>query len=284
MRKMIINRDLVYITNDFTLGVILTEIIEISKRHRKEFIQNNWHCPEFFEMDILKISKDNKLNLSKTSMRRYIKKLENLGFISVDKLEKKHRYRVNFNIINRELEKVGGELIEKFKPICKGIKEEGRKLENSKNNIVDEFEGFKQTTMFEQKEIAPSESEELSQTIEQIQNNIDYNIIEEMRQERKNEHFVNMFDSIYRVIVDVMTTKGEYIRINRQDKPISVVKSIFNKIDFNDIEDIIHRLKMTDNKVKNFRAYIVTTIYNQYIEKYFKLNNMLYINEGILLE
>ena len=56
MRKMIINRDLVEITNDFTLGVILTEIIEISKRYRKEFIENKWHCPALLSINIIDCS------------------------------------------------------------------------------------------------------------------------------------------------------------------------------------------------------------------------------------
>ncbi len=287
MEQVVIKKDLIRITSDFTLGVILNEMIEIAQKFRKEFIDNNWHCPEFFELNIEKISEDNMLNLSKSSIRRYIKKLTNLGFINVDTTEKKHRYKVNFEEINIALKKIGGELIEKVKPVYKKAKKENKKTENSKNtitNTVDEFEGFTQTNMFEYKKIAPDKNQELNETIIQIQNNINYNIIEEMRQDRKNEHFVNMFDSIYRVIVDVMTTKGEYIRINKQDKPISIVRDIFNKIGFSDIEDIIYRLKRASNKIKNFKAYILTSIYNQYIEKDFNLNNMLYTNEGVLLK
>ena len=287
MEQVVIKKDLIRITSDFTLGVILNEMIEIAQKFRKEFIDNNWHCSEFFELNIEKISEDNMLNLSKSSIRRYIKKLTNLGFINVDTTEKKHRYKVNFEEINIALKKIGGELIEKVKPVYKKAKKENKKTENSKNtitNTVDEFEGFTQTNMFEYKKIAPDKNQELNETIIQIQNNINYNIIEEMRQDRKNEHFVNMFDSIYRVIVDVMTTKGEYIRINKQDKPISIVRDIFNKIGFSDIEDIIYRLKRASNKIKNFKAYILTSIYNQYIEKDFNLNNMLYTNEGVLLK
>ncbi len=113
MEQIIIKKDLVKITNDFILGVILNEVIETAQRFRKEFIDNNWHCPEFFEINIEKISNDNMLNLSKSSIRRYIKKLEKLGFITIDKLEKKHKYRVNFQVINKELEKLGAEPIEK---------------------------------------------------------------------------------------------------------------------------------------------------------------------------
>ena len=285
MKQIVIKKDLVKITNDFILGVILNEIMEISQKFRKEFIDNNWHCAEYFEINIEKISDDNMLNLSKSSIRRYIKKLSNLGFILVDTTEKRHKYKVNFETINSALQKIGGETIEKVKPIKTKDKKQNKNSENSKNdviNIEDKFDGYTQTNMFSDKEIAP-EKQGLSQEITKIKNNVNYNIIEEMRQDSKNEHFVNMFDSIYRVIVDVMTTDSKHIRINKEDKPVSIVRSIFSKINFIDIESIIHSLKKVEHKIINFKNYILTTIYNHYIEKDFKLQNDLYVNERILL-
>lgn len=280
MKQIVIKKDLVKITNDFILGVILNEIIEISQKFRKEF-DNNWHCAEYFEINIEKISDDNMLNCSKSSIRRYIKKLSNLGFILVDTTEKRHKYKVNFETINSALQKIGGETIEKVKPIKTKDKKQNKNSENSKNDLINTEDKFDIDTLSD-KEIAPEE-QGLSQQIIRIKDNIDYNIIEEMRQDGKNEHFVNMFDSIYRIIVDVMTTDSKYIRINKQNKPISIVRSIFSKIDFMDIESIIHSLKRVENKIINFKNYILTTIYNHYIEKDFKLQNDLYVNEGNLL-
>lgn len=282
MEQLVIKKDLLKITNDFILGVILNEIIEIAQKFRKEFIDNNWHCAEYFEINIEKISDDNMLNLSKSSIRRYIKKLSNLGFILVDTTEKRHKYKVNFETINSALQKIGGETIEKVKPIKTRDKKQNKNSENDVINIEDKFDGYTQTNMFSDKEIAPEE-QGLSQEITKIKNNVNYNIIEEIRQDNKNEHFVNMFDSIYRVIVDVMTTDSKYIRINKENKPISIVRSIFSKIDFMDIESIIHSLKRVEHKIINFKSYIVTAIYNHYIEKEFKLQNDLYVNERILL-
>lgn len=48
MEQLVIKKDLLKITNDFILGVILNEIIEIAQKFRKEFIDNNWHCAEYF--------------------------------------------------------------------------------------------------------------------------------------------------------------------------------------------------------------------------------------------
>lgn len=285
MKQIVIKKDLVKITNDFMLGIILNEIIEIAQKFRKEFIDNNWHCAEYFEINIEKISDDNMLNLSKSSIRRYIKKLSNLDFILVDTTEKRHKYKVNFEEINDALQKIGGETIEKVKTIKTKNKKQNKKSENLENNIInteDEFDGYTQTNILEHKEIVPDE-QELIQTIEKIKNNVNYNIIDEMRQDKENKHFINMFDSIFRVIVDVMTTSGGYIKVNKQDKPIAVVKGVFSKIDFIDIEDIIYSLQRVEHKIVNFKNYIITTVYNHYIEKDFKLQNDLYVNEGNLL-
>ena len=129
-------------------------------------------------------------------------------------------------LINSALQNIGGEIIEKIKPIKIKDKKQNKISENSKNDVInteDDFDGYTQTNMFSDKKIAPEE-QGLSQQIIRIKDNIDYNIIEEMRQDGKNEHFVNMFDSIYRIIVDVMTTDSKYIRINKQNKPISIVR------------------------------------------------------------
>lgn len=280
MKQIVIKKDLVKITNDFILWVILNEIIEISQKFRKEF-DNNWHCAEYFEINIEKISDDNMLNCSKSSIRRYIKKLSNLGFILVDTTEKRHKYKVNFETINSALQNIGGEIIEKIKPIKTKDKKQNKNSENSKNDLINTEDKFDGDTLSD-KEIAPEE-QGLSQEITKIKNNVNYNIIEEMRQDSKNEHFVNMFDSIYRVIVDVMTTDSKHIRINKENKPVSIVRSIFSKINFIDIESIIHSLEKVEHKIINFKNYILTTIYNHYIEKDFKLQNDLYVNERILL-
>ena len=45
--EIVIKKDLVKITKDFILGVILNEMIEIDNEFRKEFIDNNWHCLDY---------------------------------------------------------------------------------------------------------------------------------------------------------------------------------------------------------------------------------------------
>ena len=39
MEQIVVKKDLIKITNDFILGVILNEIVEIANEFRKEFIE-----------------------------------------------------------------------------------------------------------------------------------------------------------------------------------------------------------------------------------------------------
>ncbi len=243
-------------------------------------------------MDILKISEDNKLNLSKTSMRRYIKKLENIGFISIDKLEKKHRYRVNFVNINRELEKIGAETLQKndINKIDDLSKNDIKNIDKPKNNknylkktVQNECKTFEDKSIkYNQDEkVAPYEETELTNIQNMIKYNIDYTVVEHMRQERNNENFVNLFDKVYNIIVDVMTTKSDYIKINKELKPVSVVKNIFSKLQFGDIAEVIDKISTVPHKIINYTNYIRTSLYNQYLESDMKLSNIIYNDMGI---
>ena len=114
-----------------------------------------------------------------------------------------------------------------------------------------------------------------------IKYNIDYTVVEHMRQERNNENFVNLFDKVYNIIVDVMTTKSDYIKINKELKPVSVVKNIFSKLQFGDIAEVIDKISTVPHKIINYTNYIRTSLYNQYLESDMKLSNIIYNDMGI---
>lgn len=252
MENIIIKNELIKVTKDLVLGVILNEMIEISQNFRKEFIENNWHCPEFFEINLEKISKDNFLNLSQSSMRRYIKKLKNLGFITVDTIEKRHKYKVNFEKINLELEKIG---CSEKKIEDKNIKKEIKKECNECNYS---FEDIKE---------APDKNKEL---IKYIQKNINYannyTKIKEKCQGHCKENLA-LFKDIYNIIIDTVTSKRGSLMINKQEKDIEIVKSVFMKLTEIDVNQAIAKIKNISYEIKNIKGYITSILYNGYIER-----------------
>ena len=90
-----------------------------------------------------------------------------------------------------------------------------------------------------------------------IKDNIEYNImVERYRKE--------WLDEIVEIMVDVVCSKEQYIRVNKQEYPHEVVKSRFLKIDASHIEYIYDALKDNTSNVRNIRAFLITTIYRSF--------------------
>ena len=90
-----------------------------------------------------------------------------------------------------------------------------------------------------------------------IKDNIEYDILLEQYEKK-------WLDEIVEIMVDVVCSKEPYIRINKQSYPQGVVKSRFLKIDSSHIEYIYMSLKDNTSKVRNIRAFLITTIYRSF--------------------
>ena len=90
-----------------------------------------------------------------------------------------------------------------------------------------------------------------------IKAHVDYDIMIEKFEK-------NWLDEIIELMVDVVCSKELYIRINKQEVPHEVVKSRFLEIDSSHIEYIYFALKDNCSKVRNMRAFLITTIYRSF--------------------
>lgn len=99
---------------------------------------------------------------------------------------------------------------------------------------------------------------EKRQTYERlIKKNIDYDIISE-------QYNKSWLDEIVAIMVDVVCSDEQTIRINKQEYPHEVVKSRFLKINSSHIEYIDFALKSNTSEVRNIRAFLITTIYRSF--------------------
>jgi hypothetical protein len=73
-------------------------------------------------------------------------------------------------------------------------------------------------------------------------------------QERINE--------IVEVLLDAVCTTKPSLRVDGEDKPAEVVKSRLLKLDHSHIEYCIERLDSNTTKIRNIKAYLLTTLYN----------------------
>ena len=64
------------------------------------------------------------------------------------------------------------------------------------------------------------------------------------------------------LIVDVMTSSAEIIRVNREEKPANVVKAQFAKLTKEHVDFVLFRMDSNTTKARNIRAVLLTALYN----------------------
>ena len=73
---------------------------------------------------------------------------------------------------------------------------------------------------------------------------------------------ITLLDEILDILVDTVCSTRKMIRIGGEDYPKEVVKSRLLKLDSGHIEYVISSLHENTTKVRNIRAYLLTSLYN----------------------
>ena len=94
------------------------------------------------------------------------------------------------------------------------------------------------------------------ETEEQVKEQIDYSILklDHMHDERIEE--------LVGLIVDVLTSVAEKIRVNTEEKPAEVVKAQFRKLRKEHVEFVLLSMDSNTTKARNIRAVLITALYN----------------------
>ena len=71
-----------------------------------------------------------------------------------------------------------------------------------------------------------------------------------------------LVDEFVAIIIDALFTKGGTVRIGREDKPRELVKSVLQKLNYNDIEHAIDQFKGVTERITKKKQYILTMLYN----------------------
>jgi len=93
------------------------------------------------------------------------------------------------------------------------------------------------------------------ETIEEIKDCIEYDIIKEQYPNDDVESFVEL-------IAEVQLYNAPTIRIGRQDIPSAFVKRRFRQLEREHIEFVLDSLRENTNQIKNIKAYLLTALYN----------------------
>lgn len=71
-----------------------------------------------------------------------------------------------------------------------------------------------------------------------------------------------MVDELVAIMLDVVCSTSDTVRVNGEDLPHEVVKSRFLKLDSSHINYVLTALKKNTSEIKNIRAYLITALYN----------------------
>lgn len=80
-------------------------------------------------------------------------------------------------------------------------------------------------------------------------------------------------DVVMNILYDTLNTDSETIRINRQDKPASIVKAKLLKLTPSNIIYAINRYKEQTERINNPQGYIITLLYNSIEQMHLDIQN-----------
>ncbi len=87
-------------------------------------------------------------------------------------------------------------------------------------------------------------------------------------------------DSLVFIMIETLLSNSQSIRINGEDKPLFIVKSVFSKVDYGIIRYTINKFKEQKHKIKHIKSYLLTCLYNSCSESIYNginyLNSMAY--------
>lgn len=95
-----------------------------------------------------------------------------------------------------------------------------------------------------------------------IRENIEYDFLVENQNNPLLKINIGKIDEIVSVMVDVVCSKRETIRVNGEELPQSEVKQRFLEIDQSHIDYVITAFGKSASTVRNIRAYLITALYN----------------------
>lgn len=79
----------------------------------------------------------------------------------------------------------------------------------------------------------------------------------------RNYHYDrDRLQEIVDIILDVVCSCAETIRINGEDIPVAVIKSRYLKLNDSHIEYVIDSMAKNPSDIRNIRAYLLTALYN----------------------
>lgn len=95
-----------------------------------------------------------------------------------------------------------------------------------------------------------------------IRDNIDYAYFNDNQGTPSEKKKLARVDEIVAIMVDVVCSKRDTIRVNGDELPLQIVKQRFLGLDETHIDYVLEALDSTTTEIRNIRAYLITALYN----------------------
>lgn len=136
-----------------------------------------------------------------------------------------------------------------YKSKDKKTKENNQFINQSKDDLTDRIEEQEQQKYF---------LEERNEYLAVLKENIDYDCLIDS----KKGSDVERVDEILNIMLDVICSHSEYIRVNGENCPKEIVKSRFLKLNSEHIEYVLLAMDRSASDIRNIRSYLITALYN----------------------
>lgn len=88
----------------------------------------------------------------------------------------------------------------------------------------------------------------------------------------------NYYDQVLELLYDVLNSNSETIRIEKDDKPLEVVKARLLKLNYMHIQYVVDEVIERSN-IRNKKSYLITSLYNSYTTLDFHYSNLVNKNK-----
>jgi hypothetical protein len=89
-----------------------------------------------------------------------------------------------------------------------------------------------------------------------------------------------LIDEVVSIILDVMVTPGEFLRIDREDRPRALIRHQLSLLDSEAVEFVLGQFKAVAERVTRKRQYLLTALYNARLEFDAHITNMVNHNRN----
>lgn len=105
---------------------------------------------------------------------------------------------------------------------------------------------------------AIDEKQRLSDYIEQVKANIEY----DHHMKYDSQYDRDLYDELFEVICEVVCIRHETVRVGGEEYPYELVKKKFLKLNESHLQYVIDCMQKMTGKITNVKAYMVTALYN----------------------